>query len=176
MNVEVSPARVVPISRAKLMLPAIGCAAFGLFLFYGAYMRGTGVFRRMIADPATDATLLGLVAFGMITLALSSLRPLIAGHHTVLSPDGVTAVNAFSDRSISWNEIVSVDVPTEAGDRVWLLRWQPGRFERLWTTRFAAVIDVRHTPWSVRDVLHALIELHPPLEAKMGPDIRSRYL
>ena len=134
------------------------------------------MFRRMIADPATDALLLSIVALGMIMLPLFSLRPLMAGHQTFLSPDGVTTVKAFSDHSIEWEEIVLVEVPTAAADRVWLLRWKPGRFERLWTTRFAAIIDVRHTPWSVRDVLHAMIELHPPLKAKMDPDMRSRYL
>ena len=176
MNAKVSRARVVPISRKPLVLLAIGCVTFGLSLFYGAYLRGTGTFRQMIADPATDAMLLAIAGFGMIALPLFSLRSLIAGYSTILSPEGVTTVNSFSDRFIGWDEIVSVELPTATADRIWLLRWHQDRFERLWTTRFAAVIDVRHTPWSVRDVLHAMIELHPPLEARIDPDLQSRYL
>ena len=176
MNVRVSDVKVLSISRAPLNLLAIGCVAVGGVILFGAFMRGTGTFRRMLFDPTTDATLLGIVGLGMIALPIFRLRELIAGYSAILSAKGVQAVYSFSDRFIGWNDIVSVKVPTATGDRVSLLLRHPSRSERLWTTRFSIVISLRHTQWSVRDLLLAMIELHPALRAKIDPDAQSRYL
>ncbi|WP_203566013.1 hypothetical protein [Aurantimonas aggregata] len=175
MHVSISDVKVISISRVPLILLLLGCVAIGVGIFFGAFMRGSGVFGRMLFDPTTDAMLLGIVGLGMIALPVFRLRELIVGYSATLSVGGVRAVYSFSDRFIGWKDIVSVEVPP-TGDRVTLLQWHPSRSQRLWTTRSSIIISLRHTQWSVRDLLLAMIELHPPLKAKIGPDVQSRHL